>query len=168
MKQQSYFPSFSVGIDPAGIGTTGIFIKAIGTRFPHYKYVQVKCSNPTDSANEILTIINNFKNKHHDLSLNVVVVENLHMGPEKMREVRATRELIGILRYELQNKMQLHYPADKNKEMIKKELKERTTKNEHSIHAKAILEAHFREKEFGYKCEKYNWEVIDYGTKKNW
>ncbi|AXF96588.1 hypothetical protein [Spiroplasma phoeniceum] len=81
-----------------------------------------------------------------------------------MKEVKATRELIVILRYIYDTKIRLHKPNDKDKIKVKKLLEEFGQKNEHAIHAKIILEAHLLEKERGLKCELWNWEEIKYGS----
>lgn len=154
----------SIGIDPAGIGTTGIFLKTYKTKWPIRKHIQLKSDNPVEAALKIQSEIKKFQEVNNFILIEVIVIENLHQGPEKMKEVKATRELIGILRYIYDTKIRLHKPSDKDKIRVKKLLEEFGQKNEHAIHAQTILEAHLLEKERGLKCELWNWEEIKYGS----
>ncbi|WP_144416783.1 hypothetical protein [Spiroplasma kunkelii] len=51
----------SIGIDPAGIGTTGIFLKIYKTKWPIRKYIQLKSYNPVEAVLKIQSEIKNFK-----------------------------------------------------------------------------------------------------------
>lgn len=154
----TYKKQFSIGIDPSGNGTTGLYLSSFYTKWRYYAYKQITANNPVEACRLIIDEINNFKDKHN-LKIGCVVIELLHCGPEKFNEIKATRELIGMLRFVYFNHFCGHLPSDKSKELIASELINKSKKNIHSIHAKAILEAHFNASKLGLKCENWKWEV---------
>lgn len=159
--------TLAVGIDPSGNGTTGIYIKSFNCKNNLFWHTQIKNNNPIDAFVSIVNYIQQTLNSCGELlELGSVVVEVLHGGAEVYAEVKQTRELIGLLRYYYKCKFKGHLPNHKNKNDVDLLIKKHGKKAEHWIHAKAILEAHLVEDDFGYPCENWKW-VKKNGNKKN-
>ncbi|WP_339020209.1 hypothetical protein [Spiroplasma endosymbiont of Atherix ibis] len=159
----------SIGIDPSGIGKTGIIMKSYNSIYPKSWKIQIEADYPIEAFEKIIAWIQNTKKNTsvEDFEIKHVAVELLHNGEEKFREVKATRELIGLLRYHFKQKFCGHYPKDKNIEAKKEMIKKYGGKNNHWIDAYCILQAHFKEQKLNLKTQNYKWEETNYGIKKN-
>lgn len=145
-----------VGIDPAGIGKTGIVIKSFNYSFPKRWRKTIEATNPVEAADKISKYIEDVKNTLPDeFSLFEVVVEVPHGGKEMFKQVKATRELVGILRYLYRSKFKGHLPNHKDKK-YKDSLKiNKGYYSDHEMDAECILVAHLKEKETNLFCENY-------------
>ncbi|ASP28235.1 hypothetical protein SCORR_v1c04630 [Spiroplasma corruscae] len=162
-------PYISIGIDPSGMGTTGIVLRTYNYNYPKKWHDQLYCTNPIEAFELIkLWIKEKMSNFYLDnIEIKTVAVELLHQGIEKHKEVKATRELIGLLRYYFKFKFCGHLPHHKDKEDISKAILKHGKKNEHWIHAEAVLNSHFCEEKKSLTVEKFDWSKITYGDKKN-
>lgn len=146
----------TIGIDPSGIGVTGIYIKTFNYQWPKRWYENIEASIPVEAAIKIIEYINKIKKTlPEEIFIKEVIVEVPHKGIEKWKEVKATRELVGILKYVYKNKFKGHQPNHKDKKL--KELIKNSKKylSDHQLDAEVIMHAHFREKVFGWCCENY-------------
>ncbi|WP_338985598.1 hypothetical protein [Spiroplasma endosymbiont of Diplazon laetatorius] len=159
----------SIGIDPAGIGKTGIIMKSFKSIYPKSWHVQIEANNPIEAFEKIISWIQETKKNTsvEDFEIKHVAVELLHNGEEKFREVKATRELIALLRYYFKRKFCGHYPKDKNLTKKKELLKKYGNKSNHWIDACCILQAHLNEENLNLRTQNYIWEEIKHGTKKS-
>lgn len=148
----------SIGIDPSGCGTTGIYIKSKFLNYPRVWKTQLIANFPSEAFDKTLSFINEIKKTFEiNIDIDVVVVEIPHKGKELFKEIKMTREFVGLLRNHFKSKFKGHIPSHKNKELTTNLINKFGKKNEHWIHARAILEAHFNEKTLKFKCENWKW-----------
>jgi len=90
--------TLTVGIDPAGIGTTGVVVKSFNGPYPRTWITNIVANNSVSAAEQIIRYIDGIRNDMEDFMLGDVIVEVPHGGAEKFAEIKATRELVGILK----------------------------------------------------------------------
>jgi hypothetical protein len=147
--------SISFGIDPAGIGTTGIVAKGFG--FQYVSHAQLKADYPIEAYNYIVSWIDEQKRLSGVTEIEFVSVELNHGGDEKRREVKATRELLGMLRNKFKRLFHGHLPNHKDRERKNLKMKKYGSSHSHWIDAEEIYYAHLNEKEKKYQCEDWKW-----------
>ncbi|AGY41649.1 hypothetical protein mflW37_5820 [Mesoplasma florum W37] len=145
-----------VGIDPSGIGTTGIVIKEWNpTYWPRTWNTNIEANSPVEAAIKIIEYINKVKDKYDDLSIKEVIVEVPHKGIEKWEQVKATRELVGILKYVYREKFKGHQPNHKDRTLKANLKKTKRNYSDHELDAEVIMMAHFKEEVYGWSCENF-------------
>ncbi|MCL8212963.1 hypothetical protein LD120_00420 [Mesoplasma sp. JKS002657] len=146
--------TLTVGIDPAGIGTTGVVIKTFNGLYPQTRTTNITATNCVDAAELIIQFIDGVRYSMEDFILGDVIVEVPHGGAEKLPEVKATRELVGILKWHYKSRFKGHLPNHKDKKLLG-ELKTKEKTTSHIRDAKAIMDAHFHEDQRHLSCENY-------------
>lgn len=142
----------TVAIHPSGIGKTGIFIKTFNGLYPQKWSITITTNNPLDAAHKIIEYIETIKNKlaSNDYDLKEIIVELPSKNfTENSKEIIASIELIGMLRFYYEKKFRGHRSVDKNLGLLINS----KTKTEQEKDAEAIMYAHFKEKEKHLICE---------------
>lgn len=146
----------TIGIDSSGIGVTGIYIKSFNYQWPKRWYENIKANSLVEAANKIIEYINKIKKTlPEELFIKEVIVEVPHKGIEKWKEVKATRELVGILKYVYKNKFKGHQPNHKDRKLKESIKNSKKYLSDHQLDAEVIMHAHFKKEVNRWSCENY-------------